>query len=316
MPLVWVAALAASLVVHVAALFGTDIDLSGAPAPLPLTFSAELKAQPPTEPAAQSPVSPPPKPVRQPKPATTGKGIAPSPVPSATQAVEVAEAVLPVAVRPVLPPAKPVLPSKGAIRYAVYKTSLAMQIGRSEQRWEFADDGSYVLHGLTETTGLAALFKPARIEQESRGRMFAGGLQPEHFTTLRNGRDTNENADFDWSTAEVHLQRDGSVLPVSLGAQDLLSLNFQLAYFAGLERGVNLGVVTGKQYDRYAIDALGEEEIEVPAGRFRTLHVRAQAETVTEIWIALEHRGLPVKIRFTDKKGDSYEQIATEIGMP
>jgi hypothetical protein len=25
---------------------------------------------------------------------------------------------------------------------------------------------------------------------------------------------------------------------------------------------------------------------------------------------------LPVKIRFTDKKGESFEQVATEIGLP
>jgi hypothetical protein len=64
------------------------------------------------------------------------------------------------------------------------------------------------------------------------------------------------------------------------------------------------------------VDSLGEEEIETPAGRFRTLHLRAMTDNVTEVWIALDHDRLPVKIRFTDKKGDSFEQVATELGSP
>ena len=72
----------------------------------------------------------------------------------------------------------------------------------------------------------------------------------------------------------------------------------------------------GKKYERYALDSLGEEEIDTPAGRFRTLHLRAMTDSVTEIWLALDHHRLPVKIRFTDKKGDVFEQIATELGSP
>ena len=75
----------------------------------------------------------------------------------------------------------------------------------------------------------------------------------------------------------------------------------------------NLGVVTGKKYELYAVDSLGEEVIETPAGRFRTLHLRAMTDNVTEIWIALDRERLPVKIRFTDKKGESFEQVATDI---
>ena len=168
---------------------------------------------------------------------------------------------------------------------------------------------------MTETSGLVSLFKRLHLETESVGRLVAGGLQPERYRTLRNGQDANENADFDWSTGEVRLTRDGSVHAIAPGTQDLLSLNYQLAYLGGLAEGSSLGVVTGKKYERYAVDSLGEEEIETPAGRFRTLHLRALTDQTTEIWIALDRQRLPVKIRFTDRKGDSFEQVATEIGM-
>lgn len=214
------------------------------------------------------------------------------------------------------PPAKAILPANGSIRFAIIKESLGLQVGRAEHHWEFSEDGRYRLTGTTETSGLVALFKPVRIEIESSGRLVAGGLQPETLRSRKNGQDSNENADFSWSTVAVSLSRDGSVQPVAPGTQDILSLNYQLAYLGKLADGTSIGVVTGKKYERYALDSLGEEEIDTPAGHFRTLHLRAMTDSTTEIWIALDRGRLPVKIRFTDKKGESYEQVATEIGMP
>ncbi len=323
MPVALAAALLASLAIHAVALFGSDIELFGGEqeaAPL----RAELR--PPPVPAARPPPAVPPAPARAAAKAAQASKLAMArPTPPALPVVPEAEAGSAMEIAPDMPstastppaePAKPVLPARGTIRFAIYKESLGLQIGRAEHRWEFNEDGSYRLSAMTETSGLAALFKPVRMETESRGRMAPGGLQPETYRSLKNGRDANENADFDWSTATVRLARDGSVRPIVPGTQDILSLNYQLAYLGQLAEGSSLGVVTGKKYERYALDSLGEEEIETPAGRFRTLHLRALTDNITEIWIALDRQHLPVKIRFTDKKGESFEQVATELGTP
>ncbi|WP_265948010.1 DUF3108 domain-containing protein [Dechloromonas sp. A34] len=320
MPIVLLVALVGSLAIHGVALFGTDVELfGGGPEPLPL--QAEIQPPPPPPvPEAVRPAGKPPARPAKPGPLATAK---PSPA-TVAEPVEVPVADVPEAapetVAPptlaVSEPAKPVLPASGVIRFAIYKESLGLQVGRAEHRWEFTEDGRYRLSGVTETSGLAALLRPARLEQESSGRLVAGGLQPERFRSLKNGKDANENADFDWASREVRLSRDGSLRPIAPGAQDILSLTYQLAYLGKLAEGSSLGVVTGKKYERYELDSLGEEEIEVPAGRFRTLHLRAMTDNVTEIWIALDRARLPVKIRFTDKKGESFEQVATELGMP
>ncbi len=112
------------------------------------------------------------------------------------------------------------------------------------------------------------------------------------------------------------LARDGSRHEVRDGAQDLLSFHYQLGYLAKLVDGATMGVASGKKFERYRFDALGEEETTTPAGRFRTLHVRVQTDSVTELWLALDRLMLPVKIRYTDRKGDSFEQVATELGAP
>ncbi len=328
MPVALFAALLGSLAIHAAALFGTDAELFGGEPEATVPLRAELRPlpEPPATPpeaapeaAPAAPAKPAARPAKTPKLAMTKPAPQAVPVAPATEtepAPEIAPEMPSTATRPPAEPAKPILSATGTIRFAIYKESLGLQIGRAEHRWEFAEDGSYRLTGITETSGLAALFKPVRLQTESRGRMVAGGMQPDSYRTLKNGKDANENADFDWATGAVTLSRDGSVRPIAPGTQDILSLNYQLAYLGKLAEGSTLGVVTGKKYERYAIDSLGEEEIETPAGRFRTLHLRAMTDSVTEIWIALDRQRLPVKIRFTDKKGESFEQIATELGTP
>lgn len=316
MPIALLIALAGSLAIHGAALFGTDVELFGGGVE-PTVLQAEIKPMPAPPAATAEPPPPVLKPVRNkvPKPHVLASS-RPSPVSVPMQPAAVPEvAPEPPVVLPVTPPApaKPMLPASGVIRFAIFKESIGLQVGRAEHRWEFSEDGRYRLTGVTETSGLAALIKPVRLEVESSGRLVAGGLQPDTFRSLKNGKDSNENADFDWTASEVRLSRDGSVRPIAPGSQDILSLNYQLAYLPHIADGSSLGVVTGKKYERYALDSLGEEEIETPAGRFRTLHLRAMTDNTTEIWIALDRGRLPVKIRFTDKKGESFEQVATEL---
>jgi hypothetical protein len=217
----------------------------------------------------------------------------------------------------ILPPSQPpamALPAKGVIRFAITKESLGWRIGRAEYHWEFADDGSYFLQAVTETSGIVAFFKPVRLVLESRGHLVAGGLQPDTFRSRRAG-EAEEGADFDWPNGELTMLRDGRKHRLTLAAQDILSLAFQLPYLGPLADGAGLSVATARKFEWQRLESLGEEEIELPAGRFRALRMRAMGNTSTEVWIALDHGNLPVKIRFTDKKGDSYEQVATELGL-
>lgn len=327
MPLALLAALAGSLAIHAAAFFLPDVDLSTAPELPPLT--AEL--QPPQRPPAQAEASklpPKPKPHPDARRARTAKApaaVAAEPVvePAAEtpSSAPLAEPTPPVKPEPepeptppvAAAPAEPILPGRGYIRFNVYKGA-GLLVGRAEHNWEFAD-GHYRLGSVTETVGLAALLKPVRVELESRGDLTAGGLRPGRFTTRRNGNATNENADFDWTVHQVTLGRDGSRRDLADGAQDLLSFHYQFGYFARLQEGIGMGVATGKKFDNYRFESLGEENLDTPAGSFRTLHVRARTDSTTELWLALDRQMLPVKIRYTDKKGESFEQVATELGM-
>ncbi|HRQ96906.1 MAG TPA: DUF3108 domain-containing protein, partial [Candidatus Accumulibacter phosphatis] len=210
-----------------------------------------------------------------------------------------------------LPVAVASLPARGVIRYRVDRGDQGFQIGRATHTWE-ASDGVYRITAVTETSGLIGFLRPLRAEVESSGRLTAGGLLPERFVTRQSGRETDEQADFDWQQMQVHLAgRPAQTL--SPGAQDLLSLNYQLGLLGDLATGYQLSVVTGRRYARYRLEVLADEVVETPAGTFNSMHLRFPGVASTELWLARERALLPVKIRFVDRKGNLYIQVATSI---
>jgi hypothetical protein len=211
------------------------------------------------------------------------------------------------------PQVEPRLPPRGRITYRVDRGDSNFEIGVSRQEWEIVDD-HYRLTSVIETTGLVWLFKAYRIDMESLGEITRDGLRPETFVIRRNGRETDEEASFDWNAMTVRVGKQPERV-LDNGAQDLLSFNYDLGFLSNGEVRHTLPIVTGKKYGIYELEVIGDEEIEVPAGILRTLHLRAPGETTTELWLAYDYLLLPVKIRFVDKKGDSLVQVATGIRL-
>ena len=330
MPIVLIIAFAASVGLHVAALFGPDIDLATEPESVPLV--AELRPLPKPLPPTKSPLGSVKssekvaqtknKLLRQKKAALTrstpvmtvpeashnviSAGASESELPPGPVTLASDADTVPIAAAPRLPP-------HGMIRYRVDRGDSNFEIGFARQEWDISD-GRYRLVSVVETTGLVWLFKSVRIEMESLGRMTSEGLQPELFFIRRNGEETREKAVFDWESMKIRVgERAEQVL--ANGAQDLLSFNYQLGYLPHPESGSSLPITTGKKYGHYRLEVLGDEEIEVPAGVLRTLHLRAPGVNTTELWLAYDYLLLPVKIRHVDGKGDSFVQVATEIQL-
>ena len=331
-------AFAASLGVHALALFAPEFDLSdaaqptplvvelsplakGAPLPDPLTrietrVEAGVNAKLPPVARRKAPRRPLERAARPPV-VTAQESPVPTPTPAAAPEIEhesepgdQAEAVA------TSPPAMPAstesrLPARGMIHYRVDRGDQGFAIGQSTHDWEIVD-GAYRFTAVTETTGLVALFKPLRVELESRGRLTVAGLVPEHFVSREAGHAPRELAEFDW--ANMQLRMPGRpVQALTLGAQDLLSFNYQLGLLANLASGSSLPVATGKKYGQYRLEVVGDEEVEVPAGTFRCLHLRVPGGSTTDLWLAYDRALLPVKIQHTDRKGDVYVQLATTI---
>ena len=353
MPFALLIALAASLGIHAAILFLTNVEIAAEPERLPLV--AELKPlppavtnRPPPVPLADVPkASEKPAPAKKKKPKRKQESLpAPpanaSPVltapaespamtmpaldvptpgaaagdPSAGGAGDPAEsAAEPVVADAPLPVAEaaPPLPERGRIIYRVDRGDSNFEIGRARHEWEIAN-GQYHLRSVVETTGLVWLFKAYRVEMESLGTVTDAGLRPDSFSIRRNGKEAREKASFDWENMTISVA-DRAPQPLTTGSQDLLSFNYQLRFLSLPESGGILMLATGKKYGAYRLEVIGDEAVVVPAGTLRTLHLRAPGVNTTELWLAYEYLMLPVKIRHVDNKGDSFVQVATEIQL-
>ena len=329
-------ALAASAVIHAAALLGPGWELPGLGEPeAPATIDAVLatpaarpEAAPAAKPAAKPPVDKPRRlaaaaqsssdsaPVAAANPSAppmeTPPPVAVSPAPSARDTASGAAGGISFSsAAPV--PASIALPGKGRVRYTITRGEGGFEVGQAVHAWEH-DGLTYKLQSVTETTGLAALFKPARVLQSSQGEVTAEGLKPREFRHERvNGLDT---ASFDWTRRVVSYggREDG----IAVGAQDMLSMYYQLVLLAPKGGTLDMPIATGRKLENYRIEVLGEEVVALPAGERRAsrLRIRSGGDTI-ELWLVVgkdaEMRGLPLKIRFTDRKGEIFDQLAADI---
>ncbi|HZV54478.1 MAG TPA: DUF3108 domain-containing protein [Rhodocyclaceae bacterium] len=232
----------------------------------------------------------------------------PVPVEQAAVAAEPEPAVA------VVVPAEIALPRQLRIHYEVTMGENGFVIGEAIQ--ELRHDGAtYALSSTAATTGLAGLFRPAKVVNVSEGDVVAGGLRPREFRIERS-RGESESARFDWQAGKVTLSGDRQ-FELEAGAQDMLSMFCQLALMVPTDAAVvSVPVVTGKKVERYAFAVVGEEKIATPRGERTTLHLRtrqASSKESTDVWLGLEDSRLPVKIRHVDRRGDMFEQIADKI---
>jgi hypothetical protein len=195
-------------------------------------------------------------------------------------------------------------------------------IGQSLHRWSH-DGKAYTLNSVTETTGIAAMIRPARVMQSSEGEVGLDGMRPRVFRTEKNGV-AGDTANFDWTEMTISLS-GGAQREVKLraGAQDMLSLFYQLsALYPWVPREINeIMIATGRKFERYTFKVQGEETLPTKFGELRVLHLRTDGDggEAIDIWAGLDLQNLPVKIRYTDRQGETFDQNAEDIdyeGMP
>lgn len=190
------------------------------------------------------------------------------------------------------------------------------------ERFEAAD-GRYSIVSESKAIGLFRLAQPRPAILTSAGEMTANGLQPEHFAGSRGANDPRRaEAQFDWAASALTLTHDGKhdTLPLPPGTQDRLSIMYQFMFYRyDGRRALDFPMTNGRKLDRYRYAVQENVEIETPLGRMATLHLvkqRDPGDTETEIWLAPQHRYLPVRMVIVEDDGVRYEQLMTglEVG--
>lgn len=327
MPLFFAFLISATL--HAATMLGPWLDFSGwRDAAAETESRLDARLAPPLVPAAEPPSAPLPPPRRvaarsAPRPANPPTASSPaSDADSSASAVTADGAAEPAAAEAITASPAPtffdparVLAAQGRVRYLVSRGEGGFVVGQAVHTWQ-REGTHYQLESVTETTGLAAVFKPARIVQQSRGEVTATGLQPQ-FVHQEDKKGVSE-ASLDWAARRVAVNGRSEVLPE--GTQDMLSMYYQLAWpLAAGEQAlepVELPILTRKAIEIYRFEPLGREVLnyqqrELTTWRYR---VRNGSDTI-ELWFAPELAGLPVLIRFIDRKGELFEQRAEAIEL-
>lgn len=321
MPLAF--ALIASVLLHTAALLGPGWVLPGTHEPEPPPTIDAVLAPPP----ASAPKPAPKPPAVRPRPQSSAQAVVTAE--SAAVAVTSAAAETPPAAAPVEPPpvaappapaveptpqpAATALPGRGRLRYVITRGEGGFVIGQSIHSWDH-DGFRYRIKSMTETTGLAAVFKPAQVFQSSEGEVTDQGLRPREFRHERSGG--IDTASFDWLGRFVAYA--GRREAIVGGTQDMLSMYYQIVLLAPKSGVLEMPIATGRKLETYRFEVLGEESLALPGGERRALRIRTKSgNDMIELWLrtgaGAAARGLPLKIRFTDRKGEIFDQIADDL---
>ncbi len=183
-------------------------------------------------------------------------------------------------------------------------------------------EGRYRAISETHAVGLFALAqrRPGRVT--SSGSVNSSGLRPNFYDAVRGGREERRaQADFDWSARTLTLQHDGRSETAALppGTQDRLSAMYQFLFLEPDRlRGLEFAMTNGRKLDHYRYVIGPDTAIETPLGRIEVVHLVRQhqpGETANEIWLAREHRLMPVKMRIVEDDGSRYEQLISQLEM-
>lgn len=324
-------ALAVSLSVHFLMVAGTEFNLPdwaveqdrieitlAPPPPKPLKNPIPEPATPATpkvksraKPVSQKPPAPvsttpeaPPGRIAAVEPSRVEEPPTAIPEPVSTDTPPVAIADEPVAV--------PSAPKRVEIEFSGFNGSK----GTGKQLFELADEGHYKLSG--EMSMPIILFFSGSIEQHSEGLITPKGLQPMVFHQKTTGGKP-QLASFDWAANRVTLDtgKRTDVLDLPPGTQDFISFMYQFMFTPPLDE-MRLNIVTGKKLKTYVYEFEGEESLTTKMGVLRTVHIgksSQDSDEKTELWLSVDHRHLPVRIRKTNKDGSAIDLIATRLNI-
>lgn len=217
------------------------------------------------------------------------------------------------------------LPARLSLVYSLSRNGL--EVARVEE--SFARDGSaYRITSEARAAGVAALLARGQgWRRESSGTLDSSGLRPEQFTDQR-GANPAQRARLDWVGNLIRFDRPGSgavegeLEPLPASTTDRLSFPYALAWRASQPSGLpttawDAPMTDGRRLSHYRFTVVGREQVSTPAGSFdaiRVSRVRDKDDHATDVWLALGHGMIPVRILVAEQGGATFDQVLVQIG--
>ncbi|MCZ7558742.1 MAG: DUF3108 domain-containing protein [Burkholderiaceae bacterium] len=185
-----------------------------------------------------------------------------------------------------------------------------------EQSFEIGPQ-HYRLHSEGRAKGLVSWFYRGSLVQDSVGTVSAAGLAPSSYRERRGDRPPR-SATIDAAHGEVVFE-SGQRREAPPGLQDRLSATVQLALMrqsrpAQFEPGatIRLPMLGNSSVEPVDWVVIGEESVDTDTGAVRALRLnRAGAgdDPAVDVWLALDHRIVPVRMRITERTGRALDQV-------
>lgn len=180
-----------------------------------------------------------------------------------------------------------------------------------QQQLDISGD-KYTLQSLQRSSGLASLAGGVQITRISRGHIGEHGLRPDSYEEERLDGDERKNikASFDWKTQRINFSH-GSMTELPASTQDVLSLTYQMGLLNVRGETVPVSSSDGEMVEQYEFEIGHDDALPTPMGELRTLRLRKihrEDEPYFEIWLALDYRLLPVKLRHVSSTGTTLEE--------
>jgi hypothetical protein len=186
-------------------------------------------------------------------------------------------------------------------------TNHLTQVQENEYKLLFKFDS--MLGSITETSHL--LWNPQQKH-----------VEPLHYVYKRRGLGKDRDADlrFDWNKKIVtnHVQTSNWQMSIVEKVQDKLSYQLQLQqdFIAGKEK-FSYKIADGGHLKEYKFEKIGEEVLETPLGKVKTVKVKRSRENdkrVTYAWLAKDWNYLLVRLE-QEEKGDSNTIYITKASL-
>ncbi len=189
--------------------------------------------------------------------------------------------------------------------YQVYGAGIPL--GESVVELQDAGNDRYRMRSEVKPTGLASLLVSEQLSEQASGRFRNGLPLPARYEQQRNGSKgpSNQQAEFNWVDNQLIAEADGQTARLTLSPRVVDPLSLHLLVMQDLKRNRLPGqyiLVDKTELKTYQVTAGGEEILDTPLGKLRTIKISRQkpgSNRVTRLWFAPDLDYLLVQIAQT-----------------
>lgn len=196
-------------------------------------------------------------------------------------------------------------------QYHVKKFGL--KIGEMETQLILQENDTYLFTSSSRTTGMVSIFREDNVTEKTLLQWLNGKIKPLDYSFIQTGKKSREiSVKFNWQE-KIYLKNDeGHTTSLPLEPDTLDRMSYQLAIMHDLKvnrRPLTYSIVERKGIIPLDFEITGEENIELPLGRFKTIVIKRTHENnkrQTVLWCAQELAYFPVKIMHVEKEGGRF----------